>query len=235
MNDTHRMLLELQEMDRESDRIRTRLEGVQPQLDALAGPAEALGREVDALRTRLAEMRETERRLERGADDKRERLRKYQDRMSQVRNAREEAALRTEIDLVGRAADTDEKEALALLEQITRTDLKLDDLEKQFGKAKAEIEPRRQELEAERSRIGDELAVLKDRRDTFAGRLEPRVRQLYERLMTGRRRTAVTALTGEGACGSCFSVLPLQQQSEVRRADTIFRCEACGVVLYADD
>jgi predicted nucleic acid-binding Zn-ribbon protein len=42
----------------------------------------------------------------------------------------------------------------------------------------------------------------------------------------------VAPLTDEGACGHCFNILPLQEQSEIRRGDKLRRCEACGVILY---
>jgi predicted nucleic acid-binding Zn-ribbon protein len=35
----------------------------------------------------------------------------------------------------------------------------------------------------------------------------------------------------DGACGNCFSVIPLQLQNEVRRGGAMVRCEACGVIL----
>jgi predicted nucleic acid-binding Zn-ribbon protein len=40
-------------------------------------------------------------------------------------------------------------------------------------------------------------------------------------------------LTSEGACGNCFNVLPVQEQTEVRRGESLRRCEGCGVILYA--
>jgi predicted RNase H-like nuclease (RuvC/YqgF family) len=98
---------------------------------------------VDALRQRVTEMRAESRRLERGADDKRAQLRKYQDRLERVRNAREEAAARTEIDLIRRAVEADENDALDLMDQVKRQELKLDELEKKLAQLKAETTPRR--------------------------------------------------------------------------------------------
>jgi predicted nucleic acid-binding Zn-ribbon protein len=44
----------------------------------------------------------------------------------------------------------------------------------------------------------------------------------------------VAPLKDEGACGHCFNILPLQEQAEIRRGDTLRRCEACGVILYVE-
>jgi predicted nucleic acid-binding Zn-ribbon protein len=58
---------------------------------------------------------------------------------------------------------------------------------------------------------------------------------MYERVRGGRTRLVVAPLTAEGACGNCFNILPIQQQSEIRRVDSLIRCEQCGVILYPDD
>ena len=55
--------------------------------------------------------------------------------------------------------------------------------------------------------------------------------RMYDGIRRGGRRQAVAALTGDGACGHCFSVLPLQLQNEIRHGRDLIRCEACGVIL----
>jgi hypothetical protein len=77
--------------------------------------------------------------------------------------------------------------------------------------------------------------ALRDRRNNRAVRLDPQTLRLYDRVRRGRTRLAVAPLTAEGACGNCFNILPLQQQTEVRREDSLIRCEQCGVILYPLD
>jgi predicted nucleic acid-binding Zn-ribbon protein len=45
----------------------------------------------------------------------------------------------------------------------------------------------------------------------------------------------VADLTADGACGYCFSMMPLQVQNQVRHGTDIVRCEACGVILTAPE
>jgi hypothetical protein len=49
----------------------------------------------------------------------------------------------------------------------------------------------------------------------------------------GKSRLSLAPLTDEGACGNCFNILPVQEQAEVRRGESLHRCEGCGVILYA--
>src|SRR5690554_6259320 len=127
MEEVYRSLLQLQEMDREIEGAEERLAEYVPKLEAVEAPALALERELEALRAQVAELKQEARRLERGAEEKQERLRRYRERLERVRNAREEAAARTELDLVRRAAEADEQEALEVLERVTRTELKVDE------------------------------------------------------------------------------------------------------------
>ncbi len=233
MEDLRTALLALQEMDDDIAGIERKLREFEPELAELEAPLRELAAQIDATSTRLAELRTSARRLEAAAEQKRLRLRGYEERLTRVRNAREEAAVRTELDLFRRAADADDTEALETMELATRTDLKLDELNRQLEKVRAEIAPRREQLESTRSEIGDQLAILRDRRQNLAIRLDPPSLRLYERVRSGRSSTVLAPLTSEGACGHCFNTLPIQEQSEIRDRGVLRRCEGCGVILYA--
>ncbi len=233
MEDLKTALLTLQTLDEEIQQAQTNLLSFEPQIRDVDQPVAALETELAGLRTRLDELRREIRRLESAAEQKRTRLRAYEERMSRVRNQREEAAARTEIDLVRRAADADDAEALELMEQATRTDLKLDEHTRQLEKLRGENAPRREELVRARAEAEQQLQVLLDRRENHAIRLDKGSLRLYERVRKGRSSTVLAPLTDEGACGHCFNVLPLQEQSEIRNGNVLRRCEACGVILYA--
>ncbi len=232
MDDLRTALLALQDLDHEIARARAKLEEFDPQLKSLDGPIVNLEQEIETTRTRLADLRQEVRRLERGAEQKRERLRAYETRLVRVRNLREESAARTELDLVRRATEADETEALEMMEQATRTDLKLDEMQRTLEKLRAEITPRREELLGSRTQAEDEIKRLEDRRHNHVIRLDPQALRLYERVRGGRAKRVLAPMTPEGACGNCFNMLPIQEQAEVRRGATLRRCEGCGVILY---
>jgi predicted nucleic acid-binding Zn-ribbon protein len=232
MQSLHRSLLALQELDDEIAGAAARLKEFEPKQAELDAPLTIFASEVESTRTRLQELRQDVARLERAVEQNKARLQVYEDRLMRVRNAREEAAARTEMDLVRRALEADKAELQQQSEQTTRTDLKLDDMERQLTRLRAEAGPRHEQLAADRQLVADALAVLKDRRENQAVRLDTASRRLYERVRMGRARRVLAPLTNEGACGSCFNVLPLQEQADVRRGQSLRRCEACGVILY---
>lgn len=233
--ETLESLRALQKLDQEIGDAERRVKEFAPQLAEIEAPARTLESEVEAARTRMREMRLEERRLERAADEKRQRLRHLEERLSRVRNLREEAAVRAELDLVRRAAETDEQEALELMDQIRRTEVRVQEIEAKLQAARAEIEPRRRALLEEERAAQEHLALLKDRRANQAIRIGAAAREAYERVRSSRANVAVVSLTADGACGHCFSVVPLQRQAEIRQGVALIHCEACGVILAPPD
>ncbi len=230
---TRASLKELQRLDHEIRQARERIEGFEPELEEVDEPSQALESEVGTTRGRLQEMRLEERRLELASQEKRARVKKLEERLQQVRNVREEAAVTAELDLVRKALEGDEQEALSHLDQIRKLELRLEEQESALEQARAEVEPRRKELMSQREEARGELAELQEKRESFADTVEDSELKVYEAIRSGGRRQAVASLTADGACGHCFSMIPLQVQNEIRHGMGMIRCEACGVILAA--
>lgn len=228
-------LLELQNLDQEIRSIRDRIEAFQPQLDAVEEPATRLEEEVAATETRVRDLRLEERRLRLAAEEKRLRLQRLEERLNMVRNVREEAAVQAELGLVRRAVDQEEQEVVSLLDQISRFEERLDQYRAALDEAREAVAPRREELVAERDAVQSEVASLESRREVFAQEIEQRYLVVYENLMRSGRTVAVAPMTDDGACGSCFSLIPLQLQNEIRSTAPVVRCEACGVIVTAPE
>jgi predicted nucleic acid-binding Zn-ribbon protein len=234
MQELHAALLALQKLDAEIDAAQKRLEQFTPRLQELEAPVVAIEKDLATTRTKLEEFRAEYIRLEKNAQQKQERLHAYQEKLTRARTARDEAAVRAEVDLVSRALDADRTDIKSMGEQTTRTDMKTDELQKQLDKARADIAQQREQLMTERAAAETELAQLRDQRENEAQRIDPQSRRVYDRVRTGKSRSALAPLTAEGACGSCFNILPVQEQAEVRRGERLSRCEGCGAILYSE-
>jgi predicted nucleic acid-binding Zn-ribbon protein len=107
----------------------------------------------------------------------------------------------------------------------------LEEQESALEQARSEVDPRRAELEQDRADQERALADLQAAREEFAATVSDGEIRMYEGIRKGGRRRAVAALTEDGACGHCFSMLPLQLQNEIRHGLDLIRCEVCGVIL----
>ncbi|MXW10266.1 MAG: hypothetical protein F4Z78_10590 [Gammaproteobacteria bacterium] len=181
------------------------------------------------------ELRVAERRLERTAEEKRNRLRMLRDRLLQVHNLRQEAAVRAEMDLLNRSVDADEQEALTYLDQMRKREEEVEQLDRELAHEHEKAGPRRREIELEREDAERSLASLQVQREACAAGLDRREREVYEGLRSTRKGAIVMAITADGACGRCFSMVPLQVQAEVRGGSTLRRCEACGIIFAPPD
>jgi predicted nucleic acid-binding Zn-ribbon protein len=234
MTDQSRSALkELQHLDLRVQEARQRILAFDPLLAEVEEPALVLAGEVTTSRNRLQEMRQEERRLELSTEEKRARVKRLDERLSSVRNLREEAAVSAELDMVRRALQNDEQETYTLIDQIRKLDGRLVELEAALKEAEAQVEPRMKGLQEERETAKSSLEALEAQREAFSKGLDPREVRLYESIRGGGRRLAVSELTEDGACGHCFGVVPLQLQNEVRHGRALIRCEACGVILAA--
>jgi predicted nucleic acid-binding Zn-ribbon protein len=233
--ETNGSLKNLQDMDLQIEKMRARVAEFDPLLEEVEQPALALEQEVTTLKSRLQEMKVEERRLEHSADDRRARWRKLEERLKSVRNLREEAAVRAEMDLLRMALEGDEQEALTLLDQIKRMEERLQDGEAALEEARSEVEPRRRQLLEEKESAIQDCVLLKERREAYAALVPSRERENYERIRGGGRAVAVASLTPDGACGHCFGMIPLQVQNEVRKGAAGLSCEFCGVLLSVGD
>lgn len=230
---TRSALKELQRIDQEIQEAKEQVAAFEPQLAEVEEPAMALESEVTTTRGRLQEMRLEERRLEVTSQEKRTRTKKLEERLTQVRNVREEAAVSAELEMVRQALDSDEQEALSLLDQIRKLELRLEEQESALTQARADVEPRREELLAQREEVRSALETAQQQRSDFAHSVDPRELKIYESIRGGGRRRAVASMTPDGACGHCFGMVPLQVQNEIRHGASLIRCEACGVILAA--
>lgn len=233
MQTLYASLLALQELDNRIAEAEARLLEFDPLLREAEAPLVALRGEVEGAGTKLDELRRQVQRLDEAGEQKRQRLTQYEERL-RVRNTREEASARIELDLIRRAVQADEREAAETREQATRTDLRLDELAKQLAKREQELAPELGDIRAKRAEVEQEIALLREQRDDEAKNVDANALRVYERVRSGRSRRGLAPLTDEGACGSCFNVLPVQEQAVIRSGDTLHRCEACGVILYAD-
>lgn len=228
-------LKELQTLDTRIQETRQRIQDFDPLFEEVEEPVLVLESELGTTRKRVQEMKLEERRLELSIEEKRDRLKKLEERLGNVRNLREEAAVSAELEMVKRALTNDEQEAYTLIDQIRKSDDRLEELEAAFKEARDMVEPKREELLAQRAEIEGELASLRERRERFVEEIDEQELRTYEAIRGRTGRRAVAVLTEDGACSNCFGIVPLQVQNEIRHGAALIRCEQCGVILAAPD
>ncbi len=228
-------LKELQTLDIQIREARQRIHDFDPLFAEVEEPALVLESELEVSRKRLTEMKLEERRLESSTVERKDRLKRLDERVASVRNLREEAAVTAELEMVRRALQNDEHEALTLMDQLRKAEERLAELETSSAEANALVEPQRNELLKQRDEAKKALEDFESERERFVDTIDPAEIRIYDAIRRGGRWEAVSELTDDGACGNCFGVVPLQFQNEVLHGTALIRCEACGVILAAPE
>lgn len=232
MNELYSSLLQLQDLDQQIEKAQARVAEFGPRLQELLTPVTALEKDAELARSKLEELRKQQKKLEHGLKQKQDKLRIFTEKAEKSKNLRDEAATRAEIDFIRRAVEAEEAEGEDVTQEVRRADMKLDDLDKAAAKTREDLQPKLQAIETQREEAVTELKILQDKRANAASRIDKASVRLYDRVRSGKRKTAMAPLTADGACGSCYNVLPPQEQSEIRNGSSLRRCEACGVILY---
>ena len=233
MNELYSSLLQLQEIDQEIVQAESRLNALTPRITQLRNPLAALEKESEDIRGQLDKLRHHVRKLEHGAENKRQRLKQYEEKAAKSRR-HDEATVKAETDLIRGAVEAEVAELDDTNLQVRRADMRLEEVGRNVSRVEAEIAPRLAEIEEERAGIQSELDALQQKRSDHAAKMDKAAVRLYDRVRMGKR-AALAPLTPDGACGSCYNQVPVQEQTEIRSANGIRRCEACGVILYATD
>jgi predicted nucleic acid-binding Zn-ribbon protein len=152
-------------------------------------------------------------------------------KLDQVRNAKEAAALMTELDLARSVLAQEENDwvrsadAVVQLEhKVHVEELNLKAIEAAQADERAALAERRNALELDRD------TALREREGT-AALIDRPLRNRYDRLRRSRLSDVVVPLVG-GACGGCHTAVPLNRRSQIRAGAVLDGCEACGAILY---
>ena len=243
MSDPLRRLLDFHRLSRELGAARELLAGVPDEMRALHDEFTAERAVLDELEGAALEAKKRRIAAEGAVTDAQERLRKFQQQVSRVRNQREYGALLHEIDTAKNDVKRYEEETLAALEAAETTARELasrraafTDLESRYAEGLAAWEAKKPDV----ARRAEELSA---QADAARGELAKPVVAQYERIAARYRGAALSLLRrqeGPGNqsfwfCSTCNYQIRPQVAVEIRTRGTIVQCEGCKRFLRAED
>ncbi len=230
MTEVLELLVALQKTDDEIARLqelKTSIPELMLQIDENVAKEE---RAFEQLQDRLEEHQKRQARLELDIQSARDAVKKYKNQLLSVKTNKEYTALFHEIQSKENDIERFEESLLVLMDEIEQ-------LEKEVGSMRIEIDRLREEAEEEKQKLQrqldqaiDDLPVKLDERKRFSARLSPELSRMYERIREGRGGNAVVGVR-DGACSGCFVAIPPQERSEIKRGDTLKVCGNCGRIL----
>lgn len=224
-------LLHLQEKDKVVMQIEADIEALEPQIEELDQELEVAMSELETVKTRAEEADKRRQELETKIESYRLMQERRRQRLEWVRGAKEASTLMAELDLARSVLAKEEAEWVRSADRVQEAKEFVSEHDAKVAGIKAAQAPKREELAAKLSEYDDQLVAAKADRDGVAKDVKTSLQERYERIRQGRAPLALYPLRS-GACGHCFTSVPLHRRQKLQTGETLETCEACGVLLY---
>ena len=231
MREKLKALAELQKVDVEIASLQKAADVYPKQLAELDKELQAARSAVEAERNRLLDIERQKRTLEQNIVDEKDKVKKWEARLSEQRSTREYAALAREIDIAKKANQTMADESV--------------ELGKTLGQAREQVKGKEQELAARQDQIGGRIADLKAKMDASqgqvqallgkrqdaAGRVDKTLLQRYDQVRKKKMPALVSVVSG--TCQGCNMNVPPQLYNTLRTTLGTDVCPSCHRIIYA--
>lgn len=224
-------LYKLQVLDSKIDEIRLlrgdaplKVKDLEDDIEGLKTRKEKLSQELEALEEQITEKKNI-------IIEAKEKLKKYNDQQSKVRNNREYEALSKQIEYEELEIQVSEKRIYEFNTLIKSKKEQLKDLDNEFKDKEQEYELSKKELDSIIEETEKEEQQLKDLRTTIEEKIEKRLLKAYLRIRKGLRNGLAVVPVIRQACNGCHNKIPMQREIEIESNKKIIVCEFCGRIL----
>ncbi|MBE0592082.1 MAG: hypothetical protein IH616_06750 [Gemmatimonadales bacterium] len=224
-------LLRLQEKDKVVMAVEAEIAALEPEIQQLDEDLANANAALEAVGARAAEAERRRAELEAKIETYRVMQDRKRQRLEWVRGAKEASTLMAELDLARTVLAREEAEWVKSADRVQEAQAELEEFTTTVEDLKAVQAPKREELAARLAEFDERLKAAQADRESVAQEVAAEVQDRYERIRRGRAPLALYAVRG-GACGHCFTSVPLHRRQKLFNGQTVEACEACGVLLY---
>ncbi len=185
---------------------------------------------VEAERGRLADNEKARRDKEGEITSEKDKTKKWEGRLAEMRTTREYAALAREIDISKKAILNLEEEQRALVEAAIGVKNALVEREAELRHREDGSAPERTQLLEKISTLDDQVRELSEKRTDVAKLAEPELVARYDFVRKKRGNGLVPVLNG--ICKGCNMRIPPQLQNILRSSSTVEVCPSCQRIIY---
>lgn len=225
-------LEELQKIDLEAGGVRGEAEAIAPRRESVASTLATSKRAYEAEKARLENNERERRQIETLLGMERDKVKKWEGRLGDIKTPREYAALSREIDIARKTNETQSEQ----LRQLSATAMELKKTVDASAEALSEREIEAQDelegLDRRAEEFAARLRELEIRREAAARQVDPSLLSKYESIKRRRAGVAVCQVVGN-TCRGCNRNIPPQLGIVLRRANSVETCPSCHRIIYS--
>lgn len=225
-------LEELQQIDLELGEVSGRLAEIPGQLLKVNETVAEARKAYDDAKARLESNERERRQIESLLGMERDKVKKWEGRLGEIRTPREYAALSREIDIAKKSNDTQYEQVKTLTTSAQDLQKSLDDLSDQLSEREMAAQNEVAELEKTKKAEETRAEGLESRRKESARSVDPALLAKYENIKRRRAGIAVAPVVGM-TCKGCHRNIPPQLAITLQRANSIETCPNCHRIIYS--
>lgn len=226
-----RSLEELQQVDLELGALRAEAEAVPRRRAEIEAMVAEVRRAWEAEQDRLAANERERRSQEQVVAMERDKVKKWEGRLAEIRTPREYAALSREIDIAKKTNESVGEQIKQLAAQAEEIQKVADQLQEKLDEREAGAQEELELLANREAEFGGKVTALETRRSELAAKVEPALLGRYENIRRRRGGVAVTQVVGN-TCRGCNRHIPPQMAIVLARANSIENCPNCNRIIY---
>lgn len=225
-------LEELQQIDLEMNAVRADAEGLPARRAELEAKVSEAQRAYEAEKARLEDNERERRQVESLLAMERDKVKKWEGRLGEIKTPREYAALSREIDIAKKTNETQSEQLKTLAASAGAIRAALDQRAEELSEREMATQSDREGLERQESELSKRLQELEARRGDAATRVDAVLLGRYENIRRRRAGIAVSPVVGS-TCTGCNRNIPPQLSIVLQRVDSVETCPSCNRIIYS--
>jgi hypothetical protein len=227
-------LEELQQIDLEANEVKAELEKLPGRRAQAEGAVVAARKEWEAEKARLESNERERRQLESLLGMERDKVKKWEGRLGEIKTPREFAALSREIDIAKKTNDGQSEQVRELTAQAAEIKKAIETKEEVLSEREAAAQAETEEIDKARGAAEAKMKSLEERRAAAAKVVDPGLLAKYENIKRRRAGIAIAPVVGM-TCKGCHRNVPPQLAITLQRANSIETCPNCHRIIYSAD
>ncbi len=219
--------LKIRDLNAEAEKHPQRLR----QIEAERNQAKA---HLDSTRGKLADNERARRQNEQLLQIEKDKVRKWESRLNELKTPREYAALARELDIAKKTNVTADEEIKRLAGEHGELKKQVETAEQALGEKEAVVAREGAEIKAVLDGVEGRMAELEAERKKLVEKCDRALMSKYERIRKQRGGLAVVPVVG-GTCKGCQRNIPPQMANQLVMGDDILTCPNCHRFIYAQE
>ncbi len=223
-------LIHLVKKDMEIKEKKKLLETIPPRIKAIDRDIKKMDESLGDTKHIIEKLDEEKRHIESVLKTHHAELEKKKEEQRVIRDNKLYRAIMLEMEYINKKVDQAEERMLAILDEgeVRRNEIRV--MGEKMSVDRSALVAEKDKLEKEALAADDARKILEDEKLRILPHLSEDIRRLYARIKTAKGDSGVANLIGD-ICQGCYSRVPPQRATEVRRNDQIMNCEVCGRIL----